>query len=129
MSVEIGKQAFVGDQLWKFTPLMEAAAGSCPTIVRRLLELGADPNVQSVPNCNTALIYAAGVDDRESVREILRSDGPIEADVYKVNNHYHDAMMEVALVGGVATIKEFLKQGHKPKFLHAKEDMRVSFGR
>lgn len=118
---------FRGDKLSKITPLMEAAASSSETIVRRLLELGADPNVASIPNCNTALIYAASTDGRDVVREILMTEGPKKPDVYLINNHYHDAMMEVALVGGTDTLKEFLEMGYRPRFLNLRQQERVSF--
>ena len=107
----MGKVQFQGHKLSTITPLMEAAASSSELIVNRLLKMGADPNVQSVPNCNTALIYAACTDARDVVREILMSEGPIKPDVYLINNFYHDALMEVARVGGVDTLKDFLDAG------------------
>lgn len=121
---EMGKMQFQGHKLSAITPLMEAAASSSELIVKRLLEMGADPNVQSVPNCNTALIYAACTDARDVVREILLSEGPIKPDVYLINNFYHDALMEVALVGGVDTLKDFLDAGFPPKFLDVESTTR-----
>uniref|UniRef100_A0A8R1DG54 ANK_REP_REGION domain-containing protein n=1 Tax=Caenorhabditis japonica TaxID=281687 RepID=A0A8R1DG54_CAEJA len=118
-----GKLSFEG-RLSKITPLMEASAATCHHVVSRLLEYGADPNVQSLFNGNTAIIYACANDAIDVLQVLLDTKGPIKPDVYLMNNFCHDGMMEAALVNNVIAIEEFLLRGYRPLFLHIKEDMR-----
>ncbi|EGT53753.1 hypothetical protein CAEBREN_29354, partial [Caenorhabditis brenneri] len=124
LSKEIGRLQFQGTKLSKFTPLMEACASSEDLIVNRLLAMGADPNAQSVPNCNTPIIYAAAIDSQDVVRELLCHEGPIKADIYSINNFYHDAMMEAAIMGSITVMTDFLELGNKPKFIDPENRVR-----
>ncbi|UMM30233.1 hypothetical protein L5515_012202 [Caenorhabditis briggsae] len=117
LSKECGKLQFEGNHLSRITPLMEAAASSSEMIVELLLDYGMDPNAQSVPNCNTALIYAAATDDRDMVEVILEHEGPHKVDVYLINNYYRDAIMEAAIGESLDTLSLFLEMGYEPKTL------------